>query len=123
MSRAKLALLVVSADAARLRAALVLARAEVALDGGARIFLQGEAAALLKPPLSDPADHVWRGAGEPSLAELLDAALNDGVAVSLCQSGLAMAGMDGSAIDARIEISGPIAFLAGIGEETRLAIV
>ncbi|BAK68254.1 hypothetical protein SLG_35790 [Sphingobium sp. SYK-6] len=118
--RPPLALVVVSADPVRLRAALALARAEVALGSAARIFLQGEAAALLRPPVTAPQDAAWQAAGEPSLARLLDAALDDGVAISLCQSGLAMAGMDARQLDRRIELSGPVAFLAAAGPQMRL---
>jgi predicted peroxiredoxin len=120
MSRSPLALLVVSADPARLRAALTLARAEIALGSAASIFLQGEAASLVKPPITDPRDRVWLIAGEPSLAQLLDEALDDGVTVSLCQSGLAMAGIDASDLDPRVALTGPIAFLADVQGETRL---
>lgn len=119
-ARPPLAIVLVTRDSARLRAALTLGRAEVALDGAAEIFLQGEAAALLRPPVSDPKDAAWKAAGEPTLADLLDAALDDGVRFSLCQSGLAMAGMTASDIDPRIEISGPIRFLAAAGPDIRL---
>ncbi|MBB5987618.1 DsrE family protein [Sphingobium lignivorans] len=118
--RPPLALVVVSADPVRLRAALAMARAEVALGSEARIFLQGEAAALLRPPVTAPQDPAWQAAGEPSLARLLDAALDDGVTISLCQSGLAMAGMDARQLDRRIELSGPVAFLAAAGPQMRL---
>lgn len=120
MSRSPLALLLVSADPARLRAALTLGRAEIALGSGASIFLQGEATALLKPPITDPRDDAWVAAGEPSLGQLLDEALDDGVAISLCQSGLAMAGIDASMLDPRIMLTGPIAFLADVRGEMRL---
>ncbi|MBT2186657.1 DsrE family protein [Sphingobium nicotianae] len=118
--RPPLALVLVSADPVRLRAALAFARAEVALGSEARIFLQGEAAALLRPPISAPQDAAWRAAGEPGLADLLDEALDDGVAISLCQSGLALAGFDASGLDRRIELSGPVAFLAAAGPHIRL---
>jgi len=120
MSRSPLALLVVSADPSRLRAALTLARAEVALGSTASIFLQGEAAALLKAPITDPQDQAWLAVGEPSLAQLLDETLDDGIAISLCQSGLAMAGIDASDLDPRIVLTGPIAFLADVQGDTRL---
>jgi len=113
-------MVVVSADPVRLRAALSLARAEVALGSQARIFLQGEAAALLRQPVQAPQDADWRAAGEAALADLLDEALDDGVAVSLCQSGLAMAGIAAQEIDGRIELSGPVAFLAAAGPNIRL---
>jgi len=118
--RPPLALMLVTADPARLRAALALARAEVALGSAARIFIQGEAAPLLRPPVSAPQDAAWEAAGEPSLARLLDEALDDGVEISLCQSGLAMAGMDAAMLDRRIAITGPIAFLAAAGHQVRL---
>ncbi|MBO9576757.1 MAG: DsrE family protein [Sphingobium sp.] len=120
MSRPPLALLLVSADPARLRAALTLGRAEIALGGAASIFLQGEAAALLKSPIADPRDTAWAAAGEPTLAALFDEALDDGIAVSLCQSGLAMAGIEASVLDPRIVLTGPIAFLSNVGDEMRL---
>jgi predicted peroxiredoxin len=120
MSRPPLALLLVSADPARLRAALTLARAEVALGSTGAIFLQGEAAALLKAPIADPRDEAWLTAGEPSLAQLLDEALEDGVAVSLCQSGLAMTRIEALDLDPRITLTGPIAFLSEVRGETRL---
>jgi predicted peroxiredoxin len=118
--RPPLALVVVSADPARLRAALSLARAEVALGSEARVFLQGEAATLLRAPITAPQDAAWRAAGEPDLAGLLDEALDDGIAISLCQSGLAMGGMSAETIDRRIELSGPVAFLAAAGPHIRL---
>jgi predicted peroxiredoxin len=120
MSRPKLAIILVARDPARLRAALTFGRAEIALGGAASIFLQGEAAALLRPPVSEPRDAAWADAGEPALADLLDAALDDGVRLSLCQSGLAMAGVDAGDLDRRIEISGPIAFLGQAGPDVRL---
>ena len=118
--RPPLAILLVSDDKARLRAALMLAHAEIALGGTAQIFLQGEAAAMLRPPIAAPQDADWLKAGEPSLATLLDEALEDGATLSLCQSGLAKAGMEADALDPRIMLSGPIAFLAAAGPGVRL---
>jgi predicted peroxiredoxin len=118
--RPPLALIVVSPDPARLRAALVLARAELALGNEAQVFLQGAAAPLLRPPVTAPQDEAWRAVGEPTLAELLNEALDDGVAVSLCQSGLALARMSADALDGRIALTGPVAFLAAAGPQIRL---
>jgi predicted peroxiredoxin len=119
-ARPPLALILVSADAARLRAALVLARSEVALGGIARMFVQGEAVSLLKRPMATEQDDAWRAAGEPTLAALLDEALEDGVAINLCQSSLAMAGMVASDLDPDIVLTGTIAFLAAAGPDVRL---
>lgn len=118
--RPPLALIVVSPDPTRLRAALVLAHCEIALGGQARLFLQGEAVPLVRQPVTAAQDGAWRAAGEPALAELLDEALKDGVAISLCQTGLAQAGLQASALDMRIELSGPLAFLAAVGPDVRL---
>jgi predicted peroxiredoxin len=120
MSRPPLALLLVSADFARLRAALTLARVEVALGGTAHLFLQGEAAALLRPPIRDTRDDEWLSVGDPSLATLVDETLDDGVRISVCQTGLALAKLDAAAIEPRIEQTGPVAFLADAAETTRL---
>jgi predicted peroxiredoxin len=118
--RPPLALIVVSADPVRLRAALVLARATIALGSEARLFLQGEAAPLLRSPIAAPQDEAWRSAGEPTLAELVNEALEDGVSISLCQSGLAYADMSADALDSRITLTGPVAFLAAAQPPIRL---
>lgn len=118
--RPPLALMLVGADAARLRAALILARSEIALGGSARLFIQGEAVSLLRRPMISPQDEAWRAAGEPTLAALLDEALEDGVAISLCQSSLAMAAMEAGMLDPDINLSGTIAFLAEIDPDMRL---
>jgi predicted peroxiredoxin len=75
---------------------------------------------LLKPPITDPKDGAWVAVGEPSLRQSLDEALKDGVTVSLCQSGLAMAAVEASGLDPRITLTGPIAFLNDVRGETRL---
>lgn len=119
-ARPPLALILPSPDPIRLRAALVLGRCEIALGGSARLFLQGEAVTLLRPPIVAPHDEAWRAAGEPSLAVLVAEALVDGVALSACQSGLAMAGMTVADLPSGVVLTGPIAFLAAAGAETRL---
>ena len=121
--RPPLALILAEANPARLRAALVLARCEIALGGTARLFLQGEAVAMLQSPVVVPQDAAWRAAGEPALTALIDEALADGVLISLCQSGLAMAGLMPASLPAGIHITGPIAFLATVDACTRLLVV
>lgn len=118
--RPPLALILAGTDPARLHAALVLARCEIALGGSAHLFLQGEAVALLRPPIAAPQDTAWQAAGEPPLAALVREAVADGVLLSACQSGLAMAGMTAEELPPGVALSGPIAFLATAGSETRL---
>jgi len=119
-SRPPLALILANADPARLRAALVLARCEIALGGHARLFLQGEAVTLLRAPIAAPQDDAWQKAGEPPLAVLVAEALADGVLLSACQSGLAMAEMMAADLPTGVMLSGPIAFLAAVEAESRL---
>lgn len=116
-------MIVAGADPARLHAALTLARCEIALGGTAGLFLQGVAVALLRPPIIAPQDDAWRAAGEPGLAALIEEALADGVAISLCQSGLAMAELTADALPAGLHVTGPLAFLAAAGARARLLIV
>lgn len=118
--RPPLALILAGTDPARLRAALVLARCEIALGGSARLFLQGEAVMMLRPPITASQDEAWRAVGEPPLAVLITEALEDGVLLSACQSGLAMAGMTATDLPPGVLLSGPITFLAAVGTETRL---
>lgn len=121
--RPPLAMMVASADPARLHAALTVARCEIALGGTAGLFLQGVAVALLRPPITVPQDAAWQAAGEPALAALIGEALADGVAISLCQSGLAMAELTADALPAGLHITGPLAFLAAVEARARLLIV
>jgi predicted peroxiredoxin len=119
-ARPPLALLLTAADPARLRAALLLALCEAALDGAPRLFVQGLAAGLLAPPITSLEDEDARAAGEPVLAELLDEVLAAGISVSACQSGLAIAGVAAELLDPRIAIGGLIGFLAAVGPQDRL---
>ncbi|HWJ70031.1 MAG TPA: peroxiredoxin [Sphingobium sp.] len=121
--RPPLAMIVAGADAARLHAALTLCRCEIALGGTAALFLQGAAVALLRPPIAAPQDPAWRAAGEPTLAALVAEALADGVAISLCQSGLALAGLTADDLCAGLHMTGPLAFLAAADARVRLLIV
>ncbi|MEH3106728.1 MAG: peroxiredoxin [Sphingomonas fennica] len=94
-----------TADPARLRTALVLLLATVALGGRARLFLEGAAAALA----ADQAEPLW--------AEALAA----GVVVLVCQTGLAEAGLSADTLDQRLTYGGPVGLMAELGDD-RLAI-
>jgi len=109
-----------SADGERLRAALTLACAEAALGSAASVFLMLDAVALLAPPISAPRDAAHAACGLPTLFALIDDALDLGVSLAVCQSGLALAGMQADALDPRIIPSGPVAILAANPAEARL---
>lgn len=115
-----LTIIVAGADAARLRAALELAAAQAALGGAAGVFLGSAAVALLAGP--DPADAGYRAGGLPGRAELIATALDLDVVLTLCQSGMALAGIDLAEIDPRIAAGGLTAILATLGED-RLVVV
>jgi predicted peroxiredoxin len=112
-----LTIVVAEASPPRFRTALTLASAQAVLGGQARIFLDGGAVALLRPPVRDDADPACRAAGMPTLAELLDEALGMGVAISACQSGLALTGTDAATLDPRIEFGGMIGLVQTLGED------
>ncbi|MFT3966639.1 MAG: peroxiredoxin [Sphingobium sp.] len=110
-------------DAERLRGGLTLACAEAALGGSVRLFLQLDAVAMLRPPLVAPRDALHAAQGLPGLAALLDDALELGVTVIACQSGIALAGLAAEALDPRIEMGGPVGVLAGNSADERLVLI
>lgn len=118
-----LLLIVATADAERLRGALTLAAAQAALGGDATIFLQLDAVALLRQPISAPRDAAHRAAGLPDLAALLEESLALGVRTIACQSGLAMAAMDAADLPQGIATGGPVGLLQDMGDEARMVFV
>ncbi|MEJ7933062.1 DsrE family protein [Sphingobium sp. AN558] len=117
-----LRIVVTTADAERFRGALVLASAQAALGGEAAIFLQLDAVALLRAPLGAPEDEAHGRAGLPTLTALLAEALSLGVAVTACQSGLALAALSAADLPDSVEAGGPVAFLQATSDEARLLI-
>ena len=116
----ELRIIVATADAERLRGALVLAAAQAALGGGACIFLQLDAVALLRAPIGAPADEAHAAAGMPPLAQLIEEAVALGVALLACQSGLVLSGMTLDQLPAGVEVAGPVSFLQQTADEARL---
>ena len=114
-----LTILIAGRDPDRLRSALGLAATQAALGGRARLFLDGIAVTLLATPLAEPRDPVLRAAGLPTLAELVNTALALGVAIILCQSGLALAGL--ADIDERFETGGMAGIMATLDDDRLLA--
>ena len=118
--RPPLALIVATGEPERLRAALTLARCEIALGGAAALFLQGRAVALLAKDAAPADDAAWIAAGEPALGALIREALADGAALTACQSGLAMSGISAQQIMHGVAMGGMIGFLAGLPADARL---
>jgi predicted peroxiredoxin len=110
-----LTIIVAGSDPERLHAALSFAAAAQAMGGATRIHLHGPAVALLQGPTAIDARYAAKGL--PTLAELLDDMLELGVAMTVCQSGLALADMNADRLDARIGVDGPIGALAQAGTD------
>lgn len=95
-----LTLLIATADSARLRAALTLAAASAALGGRTRVYFHEDAVPLLVT-------------GEPLIAT----AMESGATLIACQTGLAVAGLEATALPEGVEAGGLIGLLADLGDD------
>jgi predicted peroxiredoxin len=95
-----LGIIVADADAVRFRTALMLAAAQAALGGRVRLLLDSGAVRLAS-----------------GVNELLESCFELGAEVTLCQSGLAEAGLDASALDSRFSYGGMVGWLADLGTD------
>lgn len=112
-------IVILTDDAERFRGALLLALTHLAMGGAARAFLQLDAARLLVRGADAPrdADHV--AAGLPPLATILTEALDAGLDLWVCQSGLILANLTAEHLDPRIVTGGLVGFMgAAIGPLT-----
>ena len=110
-------MLIAVGDAERLHAALTYAAASAAAGGEVRVHLHEGAVELLHPPLDAPGDRARSKAGLPTLGQIFEEALALGVAMTVCQSGLALAGLELEELDPRIEAQGPVGMLAALGDD------
>ena len=117
-----LSIIVASADGQRFYAALEVAAAAAALGRSARIFLQGEAAALLRTPVAFDGDTARRAAGQPDLVSLIAEAMAMDVDLFVCQSGLALAGMTANDLVPQVRAAGLVSFLADARADDRLLV-
>ncbi|MFO1260590.1 MAG: DsrE family protein [Sphingomonadaceae bacterium] len=115
-------IVILTDDAERFRGALTLALANRALGAHSRIFLQLDAVCLLAGPYNAPRDANHKAQGLPDLRQLIDEALEDGVTLIACQSGLALTGLELQSLDRRIEAGGPVSFLQALGADDQLII-
>lgn len=116
----RLNIVVLTQDVERFRGALSLALAHAALGREARLFLQLDAVRLLASSVVAPRDEEYRAAGLPSLKTLLEEAMDAGVAIIACQSGMTLASVNAADLDPRIAAGGPISFLQSIDASDRL---
>ena len=115
-------IIVAVAEGRRLYAALEAGMAAAALGRRVRIFLQGEAAALLRDPVSFAGDEARRAAGQPDLASLVEEAVAMEVALFVCQSGMALVGMAATDLVPHVRAAGLVSFMAEVGAEDRLVV-
>ncbi|MDZ3830612.1 MAG: DsrE family protein [Sphingopyxis sp.] len=113
-------IIVAAPDGARFYAALECAMAWSALGRTARLFLQGEAAALLQAPVGFPGDRARTAAGQPDLAALVAEAAAMDVRIMVCQSGLALAGVTADRLAPEAEVGGLLSFLAATAPDDHL---
>ena len=118
----RLNIIVAVAEGRRLYAALEAGMAAAALGRPVRIFLQGEAAALLRAPVSFGGDDARRAAGQPDLAWLIEEAAAMDVALFVCQSGMALVGMAATELVPHVRAAGLVSFMAEVGVEDRLIV-
>jgi predicted peroxiredoxin len=114
-----LTIIVATADPARFHAALSLASAQAALGRRARLYLHGEAVALLGPGSELPG---YAEAGLPGIADLQAEAVALGVTITACQSGFVLAGLRHADIGSNIEAGGLIELITGLDDD-RLVVI
>ncbi len=109
----RLTIIVATADPDRFRAALTLATAQAALGGAVRVYCHETSVALLVREARDDDDGLARAtAGLPDRLALLAMALEAGVALIACQTGLAIAGLSVDGLVRDVQAGGMIGLLA-----------
>jgi predicted peroxiredoxin len=111
-----LTLLIPTPDRVRFRAALSLACAQGALGGRVRVFCQEEAVSLFADRADPDATQLQR-VGLPDIPTLIEAARNCGVAFIVCQTGLAAAKLEMTALVPGVEAGGMVGILATLDDD------
>ena len=117
-----LTIVVADVSSERFRCALNLACAQAALGGRARLFLDGEAVSIPREPMQGWEDDAYADAGLPTLLQLYASALDLGVEVILCQSGMQMTGAEPRDYDKRVQAGGMVSLLQTLGEDRLVAV-
>lgn len=112
-----LTIIVATGEPERFHAALTFAAAAAAMGRETRVHLHEGAVALLKD-FSAPNDPARAAAGLPTLTEIWREALGLGVKISVCQSGLTLAGLTMGDLHPSLEAQGPVGVLATGDAET-----
>ena len=103
-------------------AGLSLAAAAAALGRQVFVHLHAEAVRIADPAMEWIEDQHFAACGLPAVGDLLAAALDLGVTVNACQSGLALTGLAAGALAPGVQASGLIDVLArAVGAEIVMA--
>lgn len=118
-----LTIMLIAEDAPRGRAALSLALAQAALGDQVRIYAHERAVMLLADaPLADDDFTACAAAGLPDRRAMLAMAIESGVTLIACQTGLAMTGLTLDDLAPGAEAGGLMSVLATLGEGRLVAI-
>lgn len=117
-----LTIIIADVSSERFRCALSIAAAHAALDGKARIFMQGESIGIIRPPMIGWEDDAYAEAGLPTLPQLFDEALKLGVRIIVCQSAMQMTGAEPRDFDARVEYGGLVSLIQTLGDDRLLVV-
>ena len=117
-----LTIVVADVSSERFRTALDMAVSQAALGGRACVFLNGEAVSIVRQPIVGWEDEAYAEAGLPTLPQLYAEALDQGVRVIVCQSGMQITGAEPRDYDARVEYGGMVSLLQGLGDDRLVAI-
>lgn len=115
-------IIVAVADDRRFYAALETAMAVAALGRSVRLFLQCEAAALLRTPVAFSGDAARKASGQPDLAWMVEEAIATGIELLVCQSGMALAEVAMADLVPHVRAAGLVSFMANIGDDDRLVV-
>ena len=112
-----LTIVVADVSSERFRTALDMAVSQAALGGKACVFLNGEAVSIVRQPIIRWEDEAYAEAGLPTLPQLYAEALDQGVRIVICQSGMQMTGAEPLEYDARVEYAGMVSLIQGLGDD------
>ncbi|MGK2285582.1 DsrE/DsrF/DrsH-like family protein [Pedomonas sp. V897] len=96
----------------RIHAGLNLACASAAMGRPVQIFFHGEAVTALDPHRKWKGDDTFASAGLPSICDMVKTALELGIPMTACTTGLHLCGLTANQLPGGVEAAGMVAFLA-----------
>jgi predicted peroxiredoxin len=116
-----LTIVLIATDPVRVRAALTLAISQVALGGRVRLYAHEHAVSMLVPG-ADGDNLLLADAGLPDRQALLAMAVDAGVSLIACQTGLALCGLGIDNLVAGAEAGGLMSALADLNNDRLVTI-